>query len=187
MSIALGVGLAAAAGLRVFLPLLIASVAASTGHLQLSEHFAWLGTVPAMVMLAIAALVEVSAYYVPVVDNLLDSITTPLALIAGAVLAAAVMVDLPPLVKWTTAVIAGGGAAGAIQWTTTLLRANSTAFTGGLGNPVLSTVEMVAAVVVSLLALLVPLVAIALVVAFCWVAIHTVRKFLRGSRGAKSP
>src|SRR6185437_15346184 len=109
-------------GFRIFLPLLVVSVTAYAGHLQLSEHFTWLGSLPALTMLAVAALVEVLAYYVPAVDHLLDAITTPAALIAGTLLAAATMTNLPPLVKWATAVIAGGGATGITQTVTALLR-----------------------------------------------------------------
>ena len=115
LSIALGLGLAAAVGFRVFVPLLVASVAAYTEHLQLSSGFAWLGSLSAVTMLSVAAIAEVLAYYIPVVDNLLDTIATPVALVAGTLVSAAVMVDLPPLVKWTAAVIAGGGAAGLTQ------------------------------------------------------------------------
>jgi len=181
VSIALGIGLAAAVGFRVFLPLLIASVAAYTGHLHLDESFSWLGTLTAIVMLSVAALVEVLAYYIPAVDNLLDSITTPLALVAGTVVSAAVIADMPPLIKWSTAIIAGGGVAAITQGVTTLVRAKSTAFTAGLGNPVVSTVEMFAAVVIALLALIAPLAALALVVAVCWLTVRLVRKFLRNA------
>jgi hypothetical protein len=187
VSIALGIGLAAAVGFRVFLPLLVMSIAAYTGHLHLNDNFAWLGSVTAMGMLGVAALVEVLAYYIPAVDNLLDSITTPLALVAGTVASAAVISDLPPLIKWTTAVIAGGGVAGITQGVTTLLRAKSTAFTAGLGNPVLSTFEMFAAAVVAVLALLAPLVALTLVVMFCWFAVYMVRKFLSRNTVTKQP
>src|SRR3990170_4250104 len=134
LSIALGVGLAAATGLRLFLPMLIASAAAYTGHLPLSENFAWLGTLPALILLGVAAVVEVLAYYIPGVDNLLDTLATPAAFVAGTIVAAAVMTDLPPMVKWAAAIIAGGGVAGVTQSVTTLLRAKSTVFTGGLGN-----------------------------------------------------
>ena len=79
VSIALGIGLAAAVGFRIFLPLLIASIAAYFGHLPLNENFAWLGSVTAITMLSVAAVVEGLAYYITAVDNLLDSITTPLA------------------------------------------------------------------------------------------------------------
>lgn len=181
ISIALGVGLAAAVGFRIFLPLLIASIAAYTGHLRLDEDFAWLGSVTAITMLSVAAVVEVLAYYIPAVDNLLDSVTTPLALVAGTVVSAAVIADLPPLIKWSTAIIAGGGVAAITQGVTTLVRAKSTAFTAGIGNPVVSTVEMFAAVIVALLALLAPLVALALVVAVCWITVRLVRRFLRNA------
>jgi hypothetical protein len=187
VSIALGIGLAAAVGFRVFLPLLVASIAAWSGHLHLDANFAWLGSLTAMTMLAVAAVVEVLAYYVPAVDTLLDSITTPLALIAGTVVSAAVITDLPPLIKWSTAIIAGGGVAAITQGVTTLVRAKSTAFTAGLGNPVVSTIEMIAAVVIALLALIAPLVAIALVAAFCWFAMRLVRRFLRNGEAAKQP
>jgi len=186
VSIALGIGLAAAVGFRVFLPLLIASIAAHTGHIHLDANFAWLGSLPAMTMLGVAAVVEVLAYYVPAIDNLLDTITTPLALAAGTIVSAAVITDLPPLIKWSTAIIAGGGVAAITQGVTTLVRAKSTAFTAGLGNPVISTVEMIAAVVVALLAVLAPLIAIALVAAFCLLVVRAVRRFLRASSAAKT-
>jgi hypothetical protein len=183
ISIALGIGLAAAVGFRVFAPLLIASIAAFTGHLHLDAGFSWLGSTAAITMLSVAAVFEVLAYYIPAVDNVLDTLTTPLALIAGAVVSAAVITDLPPLVKWSTAIIAGGGAAAVTQGVTTLVRAKSTTFTAGLGNPLLSTAELVAAVVVSLLSLLAPFLTLLLVAAFCWYTVHLVRRFLR-HRGA---
>ena len=91
LSIVLGIALAAATGFRVFLPMLIVSGAAYTGHLQLDNSFAWLGTASALTMLSVAALAEVAAYYVPVIDNLLDTLATPAALIAGTIVSAAVM------------------------------------------------------------------------------------------------
>ena len=107
VSVALGVGLAAAVGFRVFLPLLVMGGAAYTGHLTLSDGLQWLATPTALAMLSVAAIAEILAYYIPGVDNLLDAIATPTALVAGTIAAAAVMTDLPPIVKWTTAVIAG--------------------------------------------------------------------------------
>ena len=186
LSIALGVGLAAAVGLRVFLPMLVLSVAAFTGHLPLSSGFAWLGTPAAIVMLGVAAVLEILAYYVPGVDNLLDAIAAPAALIAGTVVSAAVMTDLPPIVKWTTAVIAGGGAAGLTQGLTSVLRAKSTLMTGGLGNHVLASGEWGGALLVSLLALASPLMAVALVAIFCWFAIRLVRRLFRKDTPASS-
>jgi len=176
LSVALGIGLAAAAGFRVFLPMLALSIAAYTGHLQLHENFAWLGTASAVATLSVAAVVEVLAYYIPAVDNLLDTITTPMALIAGAVLAAAVITDLPPVVRWSTAIIAGGGTAAITQGITTLVRAKSTAFTAGLANPAVSTFEMIAAAIMSSLALLAPL------VIFCVLIARLMRRYRAQSR-----
>jgi hypothetical protein len=187
VSVALGVGLAAAVGFRVFLPLLVMGGAAYTGHLTLSDGLEWLATPTALAMLSVAAIAEILAYYIPGVDNLLDAIATPTALVAGTIAAAAVMTDLPPLVKWTTAVIAGGGAAGVTQSVTSLLRAKSTVFTGGLGNAAVSTSEAGGALLVSLLALLAPLAALALVVGFCWLGIRFMRRVFRRAPAEPSP
>lgn len=179
MSIALGVGLASAVGFRVFLPLLITSIAAYGGYIPVSEGFAWLASPATIIMLGVATLAEVLAFYIPGVDNALDTIATPAALIAGTVVSAAVMADMPPLVKWTAAIIAGGGAAGITQGVTAMVRANSTAFTGGLGNPVIATAELGGATLVSLLALAVPFVALGVVILFCWFAVKLMRRLFR--------
>ncbi len=181
LPIVLGVGLAAATGFRVFLPLLIVSGAAYSGHLPLADNFAWLGTSSALIMLGVAAFVEVLAYYVPGVDNLLDTLATPAALVAGTVVSAAVMTDVPPLVKWTAAVIAGGGVAGLTQGATAILRAKSTVLTGGIGNSVIATAELGGALLLTLLALAAPLAALAVVILFLWLAIRLLRHLFRGA------
>src|SRR5499427_9660520 len=122
LPIVLGIALAAATGFRVFLPMLIVSAAAYPGHIPLDNSFAWLGTPSALIMLSVAAVAEILAYYIPVVDNLLDTLATPAAFVAGTIVSAAVITDLPPMVKWATAIIAGGGIAGATQTVTALLR-----------------------------------------------------------------
>ncbi|HNR21666.1 MAG TPA: DUF4126 domain-containing protein [Steroidobacteraceae bacterium] len=182
LSVALGIGLAAAVGLRVFLPLLITAVAGATGHVDLAPSFEWLATTPALVMLGVATVLELFAYYIPGVDNLLDVIATPTAVVAGAVVAAAVMADLPPLVKWTTAIIAGGGVAGLTQGVTALVRAKSTATTGGLGNSAVATGELGGSIVLTVLALAAPVIAVALVVLVVWLAVRLVRRLLRPVR-----
>ena len=184
LSVVLGVALAAATGFRVFLPMLIVSGAAYSGHLHLDSGFAWLGTPAALIMLSVAALVEVLAYYIPVVDNLLDVAAAPAAFIAGTILSAAVMTDMPPMVKWTAAIIAGGGVAGLTQGVTGILRAHSTVLTGGLGNFVISTAELGGAAVISFLALAAPVAAIALVVLFLLTAIRLIRPLLRGAKSS---
>ena len=184
ISIALGVGLAAATGLRVFLPMLVISVAANGGYLPLSDGFGWLATPAALIMLAVAALAEILAYYIPGVDNLLDALATPAAFIAGTIVAAAVMTDLPPIVKWTAAVIAGGGAAGLTQSVTTTVRAHSSALTIGLGNPVIATAELGGSLILSLLALAAPFAALAVVALFAWLAWRFLRRLSRPSQGS---
>src|SRR5215471_5858337 len=186
LSIVLGIALAAATGFRVFLPMLIVSSAAYTGHLQLDSSFAWLGTPSALTMLSVAALAEVLAYYVPVIDNLLDTLATPAALIAGTIVSAAVMTDVPPMMKWTAAVIAGGGIAGLTQALTGMLRAHSTVLTGGIGNAVIATAELGGALLISFLALAAPAAAIALVILFLLLAIRLLRRLFRGTRASSS-
>ena len=180
MSIVLGVVLAAATGFRLFLPMLIVSGAAYTGHLSLDNSFAWLGTPFALTMLSAAALVEVLAYYVPGVDNLLDVVATPAAFVAGTIVSAAVMTDLPPIAKWMAAVIAGGGTASFTQGVTTILRAKSTVVTGGFGNPVIATGELGGSVLLSLLALAAPVAAFAVVILMLWLALRLVRRQRQG-------
>jgi hypothetical protein len=160
--------------------MLIMSGAAYTGHLSLDDGFAWLGTPSALIMLGVAALTETLAYYIPGVDNLLDTLTTPAALVAGTIVSAAVMTDVPPMVKWTAAVIAGGGVAGLTQGVTAILRAKSTVFTGGIGNFVIASTELAGALLVSFLALAAPLVALSLVILFLYLAVRLLRPLFRG-------
>jgi hypothetical protein len=182
VSLALGVALAAAVGLRIFVPLLVVSVAAYFGKIHVAPSFAWLGTVPAMAMLGVAAVVEIAAYYMPGVDNLLDAIATPVAIGAGTMMVAAPLWDMPPLLKWTAAVIAGGGAAGLTHGVTSLLRAKSTLATGGLANPLVATTELGGALGLSLLALALPVLALLLVVVMV-LAIFWMLRRLRGRVG----
>lgn len=186
LSVVLGVVLAAATGFRVFLPMLIAGAASYAGYLPIGDSFAWLATPAALTMLGVAALVEIVAYYIPGVDNLLDTIAAPASLVAGTILSAAVMTDLPPLLKWTAAIVAGGGAAGLTQGLTSVLRAKSMVFTGGTGNPVISTAELGGALFIPLLALLAPIAAFVLVLILLWLAIRFLLRLRRPGRRAGS-
>ena len=163
ISVALGIGLAAATGFRVFLPLLIAALAARFGHLPLNDAFGWLATAPALFTLGSAAVLETLAYYIPGVDHALDVIASPAAVAAGIVASASVMTDVPAAVMWPVAIIAGGGIAGLTKGSTAVVRAKSAALTGGLANPVISTVETVGATGIALLAVVVPLICVGLV------------------------
>jgi len=184
LSVVLGIALAAATGFRVFLPMLVVSAAAYVGHLHLDSNFAWLGTPSALTMLSVAALAEILAYYVPVIDNLLDTLATPASLVAGTIVSAAVMTNVPPMVKWTAAVVAGGGIAGLTQGLTGILRAHSTVLTGGFGNPVIATAELGGSLLISLLALVAPAAAIALVILFLLVAIRLLRRIFRRAKSS---
>lgn len=164
ISVAIGLGLAAACGFRVFTPLLIAGIAAHWGRLPLAGGFEWLGSIPALIAFGTATVLEIGAYYLPWLDHALDVLATPAAVLAGMVAAASVMTDLPPMIKWTVTIIGGGGAAGLIQAASVLLRLKSTALTGGLGNPVVATGEAVGSVLTSIVSIVLPVVAVAAIV-----------------------
>lgn len=187
LGIALGIGLAAATGFRIFIPLLIAGLAARFGVVSLGDGFQWLASTPALVTLGTAAAAETLAYYIPGVDHALDLIAGPATVAAGVVASAAVMTDVPPALMWPVAVIAGGGAAGLTKGSTALLRAKSGLMTGGLANPVVSTVETVGATGFALLAILVPLLCLVVVVALLWWAARKAGRLLFGRRATPPP
>lgn len=165
VSVCLGLGLSAACGFRVFVPLLLAGAAARFGHLELGSGFAWMSTTPALVLFGTAALVEVLAYQLPWIDHLLDTMAAPAAVIAGIAVSASQFVEFDPLWRWPLAIIAGGGVAGLVKGTNVTARALSTATTGGLGNPLMGLLEFLASIVTSLLAMLAPLLAIVVLLA----------------------
>jgi hypothetical protein len=169
LAISLGIGLSAACGFRVFVPLLVMSVASFAGHLTLAPGFQWIGTYPALITFSVATIAEIGGYYIPWVDHLLDTMATPAAIVAGTVVTAAMVSHMSPMLKWTLAAIAGGGAAGLIQGTTVVARGVSTATTGGLGNPFFATIELGGALFTSVLALLAPLLTVGLIVVVLFV------------------
>lgn len=163
LSVGLGVGLAAACGFRVFLPFLVMGVAARAGALDLSQDFEWMVGTPALLAFGTAAILEIGAYYIPWLDNLLDVAAMPAAVTAGIAVAGANIETASPLLDWALAAVAGGGAAAGVQTGTTLLRGASTMMTAGIGNPVVSTGEAGAAAGLSLLAVTMPVLALAAV------------------------
>jgi hypothetical protein len=183
IGIIVGVGLSAACGFRIFVPLLVMNLASLTGYLHLSPGFEWIGGTPATMIFATATIVEVLAYYIPWLDHILDVITTPAAMIAGVVATASVVTNVSPLLKWTLAIIAGGGAATIVQGTTSTLRLKSTALTGGIGNPVIATGEWIGAIITALLAILVPVICLILLLVL---VIFVVRKAGRLFFGRRS-
>lgn len=174
MALLIGIGLAAAAGLRVFLPLFGLSLASLFGGLHLSPDMQWLARPETATALGAATLLEIGGYYFPLVDHLLDAVAAPAAVIAGTLATAALLtgVDEPGL-KWALALIAGGGAAGLVQAGSMLTRVASTATTGGLGNPVVATGEWMGSLLLTVLAILAPLLGLLLLVA---VAVWLIRR-----------
>lgn len=157
IALCLGITLSAACGFRVFVPPLAMSLAAIWGHFPLSAGFEWLGTTEAAIALTIATLLEISAYYIPLVDNLLDTVQIPLAVGIGTVITAATLGHTDPVLQWTLAAVAGGGAAGVMGTLASLTRLASTGVTGGLGNFIIATLEAVGSISLSVLGLTFPL------------------------------
>ena len=170
LSVCVGIGLSAACGFRIFVPLLVMSIASRTGHLTLAHGFDWISTDPALIAFSVATVVEILGYYIPWVDHVLDTVASPAAVIAGTIVTASMVSDMSPFLKWTLAVIAGGGAAGLVQGTTVLTRGASLASTAGLANPVVATMELGGAVITSVMAIIVPLLVLALLVLFLAIA-----------------
>ncbi|WP_150107689.1 DUF4126 domain-containing protein, partial [Pedosphaera parvula] len=136
------------------------SLVSHFGHLALSPGFHWMGSTSAVVAFSVAAGLEIFGYYIPWVDHLLDTIASPSAVIAGTIVSVALMSNVDPFYKWALALIAGGGMAGLMQGTTVVARGASTATTGGLGNPLVSTMELIGSVLLSVFTLVLPVLAV---------------------------
>ena len=188
LSAVVGLGLGAACGFRVFVPLLVMSIASMAGHLTLSPGFEWIGTYPALLAFAVATVLEIAAYYIPWVDNFLDVIGAPAAVIAGIIAMASTVTDASPFLRWSLAVIAGGGIAATFHAVTGITRAASSVKTAGFGNFMVSTAEAGGATVFSILAIILPLLGAAIIVIFLVVAYLPMRGVLRRVRlkGRKS-
>lgn len=165
LSIAAGIALAAAAGFRAFVPLFAAGLAIHFGWMEPARGFDWLGEPVVLVALGVATAAEIAAYYLPGVDHVLDLLGAPVAVIAGIVAAAGVMVGLPDWLRWLTAIGAGGAIATAGHALNAVGRAKTGAASGGLGNPVYSTAELAASVLVSALAVILPVIAVIVLIA----------------------
>ncbi|MBX3745593.1 MAG: DUF4126 domain-containing protein [Verrucomicrobiae bacterium] len=177
-----GLALAAACGFRVFVPLWVASLAVHAGYLEPTEGFAWLGTWPALIMFTVATVAEITAYYVPWLDNFLDTLASPAAVVAGSVVAASFAVDMDPFLRWTLAIVAGGGLAATVQTGTVAARGMSLSMSGGITNPGVSTAELGGALVTSTLAVVMPWLAILGLVAVGLLAVTFVVRRRSGSR-----
>lgn len=170
LGLCIGIGLSAACGFRVFVPLLVMSLASIMGWFEPMKGFEWLAMPSVCIALGFATLCEITAYYIPWVDNALDTIATPAAMIAGTLTTMAVSSgEMSQFASWAAAIIVGGGTATAVQMSTVAVRGLSTATTGGIANPVVSTGEWISAFLLSVLSLIVPvLVVIVVLIMAVW-------------------
>jgi len=180
VGVAVGIGLSAACGFRVFVPLLVLNLASLAGHLHLGPGFEWMGSPYATVAFGTATLAEILAYYIPWLDHILDLIASPAAIIAGTVVTASMVLEMSPFLKWTLAIIAGGGAAAIVQGVTVALRTKSSALTAGMGNPLVATGELAGSVVTALLAVIVPILCLILVASLCIFVTWKIGRFFLG-------
>lgn len=185
LSLCVGIGLAAACGFRVFVPLAVMSVGARAGLIEPGAGWEWIGSWWAISALGVACVVEVAAYYVPWVDNALDSVATPAAVVAGTLAAASQIHGMDPMLAWSAAAIAGGGTAGAVQTATVATRGASTASTGGLMNWLVASVENAAAGVLAVLSVVAPVVAGLAIFAGAILIARAIRRRLRARHAAR--
>jgi hypothetical protein len=189
-AIAMGIALSATAGFRVFVPMLAGALAAKFGVINTPADMDWLGSWTAIIVFATAAIAEIGAYYIPFIDNVLDTIATPLSVAAGTVLASSILpiADQEAWLRWGVALLAGGSAAGTIQLGTGLLRLFSSKATVGTGNAVVSTGENAAAVGGSILSFLIPVVmAVLLIGLVVWIIAKVVGRLSRTKRYPEKP
>ncbi|WP_179344793.1 DUF4126 domain-containing protein [Winogradskyella ursingii] len=185
ISIFLGIGLSASVGFRVFLPLFALSLATYFNVWELNENWIWIGSTTAVITLGVATIIEIFAYYIPVVDNVLDTINIPLATVAGTVVMVSTVADLSPVITWALAIIAGGGTAATIKGTTSVTRLGSTVSTAGFGNPIVSTIETGTSIVMSIISIFIPVLAIILVFVIFWIVFKLYKK-LKSSKAKPS-
>ena len=185
LSVFLGIGLSASVGFRVFLPLFVLSLAAYFNVWELNESWLWIGGTTAVITLGIATMVEIGAYYIPIIDNVLDTIAIPLATIAGVAVMVATVADLSPVITWALAIIAGGGTAAAIKSSASATRLGSTVSTAGIGNPIVSTIETGTAIIMSVVSVFLPILAIILVI-FIFYIFFKLYKKLKPSKSKSS-
>ena len=188
LAILTGLGLSVACGLRVFMPMLVTGIAAQTGYVELGEGFIWLGELPALVAFSIATMCEFILFKFPVIAEMLDVVETPLAAIAGIVLSASMGTDMDPLLRWSLVAI-GGGSAGALHLGTAGLKGISSAATVGMSVPLFSTAEDAGAVIISILAILLPVSILFLFPVLLGIAAFVIRKWIikRRRQPAQTP
>jgi hypothetical protein len=188
-SFLLGIGLSAAVGFRVFVPMLLMSLASMAGWITLAPGFQWMGTPVAALVLAVATLVELLSFMVPGVSNALDGIATPAAAIAGTIVMASVLTEMSPVARWALAIIAGGGVALTVQGATVVTRAAAAGATVGVASPIVALLEAIAALTVTITAIVIPVlmgILMLIVVALLWRIVIPKFRAIRSARKAES-
>tara|TARA_S200000501_G_C20413041_1_gene564412 strand:- start:9 stop:590 length:582 start_codon:yes stop_codon:yes gene_type:complete len=177
LSLSLGLGLAAACGFRVFIPPLMMGVASRFDLYQLEGSFTWVGETWAIAIFSVATLLEVGGYFIPWIDNLLDTIATPAAILGGIfVTSASLEGEMDPSMQWILSIIAGGGVSGVVQLGTVATRIISTGTTGGLANPLISLLEAVASIICIILSLFLVVIIPFVLIFLIWKAIEYIRR-----------
>src|SRR5688572_21768673 len=178
-SLGMAIGLAACAGIRAWLPLLLAGAMARAGVIELGASFQFIGSTRALVLFGVATVVEIAADKIPAVDHALDTLSTVLRPAAASLLAASVLWSISdPLTALALGVAVGAPTSLVPHAAKSVLRAASTTLTGGLANPVISLVEDALALVLFALTIVLPVVVAAVLVLF---ALLIVRRMARRS------
>jgi len=185
-----GFSLSAACGFRIFLPLLCVSAALNYGYVTPLSHIAWLATREALTVLSIATIVELVAFYIPIIDNFLDTLAAPLSIVAGTLIMGTVLDDVDPIYRWTIGIMAGGGPALLTQSTTSAIRLTSTSLSGGGVNFLVATLESIFGVGIVGLVLYSPTLALILVcILLCAMAVILFKsvKFIKRNFSNRQP
>ena len=185
--VTMGLALAACAGLRAFLPLLVVGVGGRLELVPLSESFTWLESWPAIIVFGAAVLAEMLGDKFPIIDHFLDLAQTFVKPIAGALVMATVVEDWAPLYGTVFLIVVGGSTAGAVHLTKAKLRLVSSVTTAGLGNPLLSVIEDVGALAGTVGAVVVPPLALALLVLAAIAAWIVLRRWRRQTESGRIP
>jgi hypothetical protein len=174
--LALAFGLAAVAGIRAWLPLLLTGLLARFGLVHVGESFAFVSSTPALVLFGVATVVEIAGDKIPAIDHTLDMAGTFVRPAAGALLAAAAMYQIEsPLYACVLGLVIGAPTALVPHATKAAARAASSTFTAGLANPLLSFAEDGLAIGMFILAIVLPvLLVIACAIGF-GLAVYVIR------------
>lgn len=185
IAICAGFSLSAACGFRIFVPLLAMALSARFAGLPLDSSFAWVTGDAAIITLGVATIAEVLAYYIPLFDNMLDTVAVPGAILAGGIVSFGLLGEMPEWLQWSVSIIGGSGAAGAVQMGTTTARTLSTAGTAGTANPIISTLENILSIFGTVMAIFLPILAAVGALVFIIVSLWFVPKMIMKLRRKK--